>query len=281
MKKTVFINFGTAQYVHRQMLQLFSAKCAGKADRVRGYHTGDLRKLGFYKLRPWALPSQRGCAFWSWKPFIIHHELQQLQDGDILIYSDIGRPWVRMFRHSLAPVREWLEERLQDVMPGVYIPYTGTVENWTKATTLQQMGVFSADILNSPPIQASFSIWRKSRASLELAEEWEEKSRHLSLIGDNDPGVDAPNGPAFRDHRHDQSILSILCYQRRLQALGHPSGPPVLKDDKDLDAWLQLRGAPRAGACTVGMMNALSAGTRILENAGRSCLNKLKPSSPA
>lgn len=270
MEKVVFINFGSVQYLHRQMLQLLSAKYAGKATYVRGYQCGDLKRLGFYTSRPWAAPLQRGVFFWSWKPFIINHALQLLQDGDILIYSDIGRPWVRLFSSLLPFARNWLDELQQDVIPGVYIPYTGTIENWTKATTLKQMGNLSTNILHSPPIQASFSIWRKTSVSMELAAEWNDKSRHISLIGDYNTQTDIPNHPEFIDHRHDQSILSILCYQRGLHALDLPA-KPFLQNDKDLNEWFQYKGAPRSKKLPLTIISLLSEGTHQLEKILRSC----------
>lgn len=270
MKKVVFINFGSVQYLHRQILQLLSAKYVGKATYVRGYQCKDLKRLGFYTSRPWATPLQRGVFFWSWKPFIINHALQLLQDGDILIYSDIGRPWVRLFSSILPFARNWLDELQQDVIPGVYIPYTGTIENWTKATTLKQMGNLSTNILHSPPVQTSFSIWRKTSVSMELAAEWNDKSRHLSLIGDYNTQTDIPNHPEFIDHRHDQSILSILCYQRGLHALDLPSNP-LIKNDKDLNEWFQYKGAPQSKKLPFRIISLLSEGTHQLEKILRSC----------
>lgn len=272
MAKISFINFGSTQYMHRQMLQLLSAKIAGQADQVHGYQPGDLKKLGFYNSRAWARPSQKGFSFWSWKPFIIHHALQCLRDGDLLVYSDIGRPWTRMFYHSLTFSRVWLEKLHQDVMPGVYIPYSGTLENWTKATTLKRMGVtLSPDILYSPPIQASFSIWKRTPASLDLSAEWEEKSRHQELIGDYDVHTDEPNSPSFIDHRHDQAIFSILCYQRHINALYDIDGDRP-ENDKDLDAWLRIQGASKNWAN--GILKGLSTSVKNVETAARFCLKK-------
>ncbi len=273
MKKVVFVNFGSARFTHRQILQLLSAKLSGKADQVHGFRPKHLKKLGFYRTHPWFHPSQRGFAFWSWKPFIIHHALQQVQNGDIVIYSDIGRPWVRLFHHSLSTVEQWLDELDQDIMPGIYIPYTGTIENWTKATTLNQMGAFSPDILNSPPIQTSFSVWRKTPATMKLAEEWEEKCRHFSLIGDYVASTDIPNGPSFKAHRHDQAIFSILCFMHNIKALDTIKGQKPAQD-KDLDSWLQLQGAPPSDINTDALLNGLSSITRNLENTSRACLKK-------
>lgn len=274
MKKVVFINFGSVQFLHRQMLQLLSATYAGNANHVHGYQPRHLKKIGFYTSRPWASSSQKGFAFWSWKPFIIRHALERLNDNDLLIYSDIGRPWVRLFHHSLTSAETWLDELGQDVMPGVYIPYTGTIENWTKATTLNHMGATSPAILHSSPIQTSFSVWKKTPTSMDLANEWDELSAHRHLIGDDDAQTDTPNNPAFIDHRHDQAIFSILCHQRNLKALGSPSGQAVLPDDKNLDAWLQHQNAPEAAAYATASIDVLSSGMKMLENTLRSCFKK-------
>lgn len=270
MNRIHFINFGTPNYAHRQMLQLLSAKMAGKADVVRGFYPSCLKKLGFYETRPWVRSSQRGFAFWSWKPFIIQHELQGMQDGDILIYSDIGRPWVRMFSHSFSGIQVWLEELAQDVMPGIYIPDTGTMANWTKETTLRKMNACSRHIRESVPVQTSFSVWRKTRFSLELVKEWEEKAQDVSLIGDYDPEIDLPNNPAFIDHRHDQAVFSILCLQHHVRASCMFRGErPLL--DKDMDAWLGVLGHSRTGSRMNWFLNGISAGVRKMEHVARAC----------
>ena len=46
------------------------------------------------------------------------------------------------------------------------------------------MEALAPDMLNSPPLQTSFSVGRKTPATVRLAEEWEEKCRHLPLVGD-------------------------------------------------------------------------------------------------
>ncbi len=35
-------------------------------------------------------PSCRGFGYWSWKPWAIHHVLQDMQEGDRLLYLDAG-----------------------------------------------------------------------------------------------------------------------------------------------------------------------------------------------
>lgn len=35
-------------------------------------------------------PSCRGFGYWSWKPWSIHHVLQDMQEGDRLLYLDAG-----------------------------------------------------------------------------------------------------------------------------------------------------------------------------------------------
>lgn len=273
MKKIVFINFGSTQFTHRQILQLFSAKFSGKANQAYGFRPKHLKNLGFYHTHPWAHSSQRGFAFWSWKPFIIYHTLQQVQNGDIVIYSDIGRPWVRLFSHSLKYTEQWLNELNQDIMPGVYIPYTGTIENWTKATTLKKMGATSSDILNSPPIQTSFSIWRKTQLSVQIAAEWEEKCQHFSLISDYKETSDIPNNSFYKEHRHDQAIFSILCFKHKIKALNTIKSQRP-KQDKNLDSWLQLQNVCSSNVCTIALQNGLSATTKKIENIIRFCLRK-------
>ena len=58
--------------------------------------------------------------------------------------------------------------------------------------------------------------------ALALADEWLRCARDERLITDAPNRCGLPNHPAFRAHRHDQSIFSLRCKKRRVPPLGGP-----------------------------------------------------------
>jgi len=60
---------------------------------------------------------------------------------------------------------------------------------------------------NTPQVCATYTIIRKCQESIRIVEEWSRLTQQYTLI--NDSYTVQPH-PGFKDHRHDQSIWSIL-----------------------------------------------------------------------
>lgn len=67
-----------------------------------------LEREGIREAIPWFDPNLQGAGFWVWKPFIILKELEHLEEGDYLLYTDAGArrggfsiiPWSRLSNGS-------------------------------------------------------------------------------------------------------------------------------------------------------------------------------------
>jgi hypothetical protein len=112
-----------------------------------------------------------------------------------------------------------MEKCGQDVMPGIEIPWDGPVSRWTNRDALVALELDQPEIHAATPIQASFSLWRAGKKSCEFVREWLALCAQRRLISD-DPVTD-PRGnlQGFREHRHDQALLTLLCIKRGLSAL--------------------------------------------------------------
>jgi len=66
-------------------------------------------------------------------------------------------------------------------------------------------------------VAATALVLQAGPETLDLVREWESRMRDVSLIDDSP----SPQGehPEFRDHRHDQSIFTLLAYERALQRI--------------------------------------------------------------
>jgi hypothetical protein len=165
-------------------------------------------------------PGIRGFGYWSWKAQIILQTLYQMNDGDLLQYTDAGC-------HLNPNGREKLDEyflKAQNSKSGILafqaIPPTFHDQKvklldlreakWCKGDLCDALGVRSnSDIMDSQTIGAGIIFIRKCDNSLKLLSDWLNiYKNNFSLIDDSKSKSE--NLPGFVEHRHDQSIFSIL-----------------------------------------------------------------------
>jgi hypothetical protein len=139
--------------------------------------------------------AKRGPAYWLWKPYLIDRELKQMNDGDILIYSDAGVEFVNNVNHIIDRMDQdvWLFGNMWEHV------------HWCKGdvfNAIKKTGPFGKQV------QASLIFIRNSEYSRKFIAEWLYWCQQPGLIDDS-PSK-APNNPEFQEHRHDQAILTTL-----------------------------------------------------------------------
>ncbi|WP_448207828.1 hypothetical protein [Azospirillum sp. sgz302134] len=153
------------------------------------------------------LDQPRGAGYWLWKPYFVWGVLHQhLKDGDILFYSDSGAHFV----HSADPVIERCRQRRD--LPILLFTLQDEHRNrvWTKRDCFHVMGLDRPEYTDAPQILASFLVIERTPDTVAFAAEWLRLAEDARLITDAPNTCGLPNYPEFRDHRHDQSILSLL-----------------------------------------------------------------------
>lgn len=156
-------------------------------------------------LKPWI----RGFGYWTWKPYIIRRELKTLNEGDQLYYIDAGCHWnsegrPRLLEYAAAlgscPLGIAAFELDRDCSERAY----------TKMDLLVHMGVENdVELLDRGQICGGHVFVAKNARSVEFINAWYEATLNTHLIDDS-PSV-LPNLPEFKEHRHEQSIFSIMC----------------------------------------------------------------------
>jgi hypothetical protein len=149
----------------------------------------------------------RGYGHWLWKPWIIHKTLQDLSDGDILIYADAG---CTINAYGADKLNEYIQ-MVSDNEFGLFafsiVPEEAHLEyKWTKKAVLEALDATSDDT-NSKQLMATTMIIKKTKHSTELVQKWYDTCSVHSLIDDT---LTDSEHPEFKDHRHDQSVFSLL-----------------------------------------------------------------------
>jgi len=212
--------FGTPRFRHRQFLLAWSALANKVVDAVTYWTPKELLAAGFQNRCPTIRLSERGSGFYAWKPFIIQKKLEETPEGDIVFYCDVGRTFpYKLLSGSLQVFLDWMKTHKQSVMPGIKIPWGGPMSMWTKRDAFVSMSMDSPQVHSSSPIQASFSIWINSPVSRDIINEWMALSADRQMISDDPSKLGFPDLPDFYEHRHDQSLLSLVCLKRGLQGI--------------------------------------------------------------
>lgn len=153
------------------------------------------------------LDQPRGAGYWLWKPYIIWLMLtRHLADGDVLFYCDSGAHFV----HSAAPVIERCQSRRD--LPLLLFTLQDEHRNsvWTKRDCFHYLGLDRPEFTDAPQILGSFVVCERTPSTIAFVGEWLRHAQDPRLITDAPNACGLPNYPDFRDHRHDQSILSLL-----------------------------------------------------------------------
>jgi hypothetical protein len=151
----------------------------------------------------------RGFGYWRWKPYIIMCALQNLKEGDKLIYSDAGCTIV----NNVHP--------LVNAMDSDIMLFTNGFEHshWCKGDIMKYVN--GGHTIGYKQCQASLILFKKTDNAMNFVKEWYAYSLMPGLIDDSPSTF--PNAPEFAENRHDQSILTALRIKYNMQVHWFPS----------------------------------------------------------
>ena len=205
--KLSFVSFGDRSCRGARQRLAKQARESGYFDSINILAERDLEKDFRKRNRDRLTPGSRGFGHFVWKPQVILQALTVLDDGDVLLYADAGchifpGRWVGMQRYI---------DLVRNSPSGVLCGELSFLESaWTKGDLFDFFGVRNAaDITDTPQRIGGVIFLVKSETSMELVRTWLEVCQnHPDLI--SDAPSQSPNLPGFQEHRHDQSVLSIL-----------------------------------------------------------------------
>lgn len=148
------------------------------------------------------LSAERGNGYWLWKPLVILDALQNMQPDDVLVYSDSALRVV----DNIRLLTDVLHHRDITLFNNRGFPN----KNWTKRDCFVYMDCDDDKFHSGEQISANVIVCRNTKATRELISEWLAFCQDERIISDNPNVCGKDNIPGFIDHRHDQSVLSIL-----------------------------------------------------------------------
>lgn len=207
MSKIVFISFANKKY-SAALRQIKNNVKPFSFNEIKIFTEDDLPIEIKHKMK--VCLYHRGYGYWRWKPYLVKTVLEDLDEGDILIYSDAGNLWnasgVDKFHEYVSLLKDSSDSFLVFNQPFLE-------KDWTKGDVLSTLAVIDRfDLLMSLQLWAGCFFVKKTQESISVVNMW---NHYVNDFDDlvTDKSSSYPNLLGFQENRHDQSVFSLLVKQ--------------------------------------------------------------------
>ena len=208
LKKNIhFITYGDEKYERSKNRLLNEAKIFFDFKTYNAYGKDDLDSE-FRKKYSNILNQNRGGGYWIWKPYLILKKLEEIDEGDYLIYLDAGCSLNPKGFDRFLEYIDMLDNSEKSIISFSmnHIPE----RNYTNDNIFKYFNLpVDSDIGNSGQIIATILLMKKNKHVIEIFE------FVMKILKDDcylftDKYNKETKRPEFVDNRHDQSIMSIV-----------------------------------------------------------------------
>ena len=214
---TVFyINYSDINYRDHQNFLVDTIKKNNLFDDAEAYTREWLETTDFYKENKTILDKDRLAGYALWKPYVILDKLKKVDDGDIVVYMDCGDI-------PLQGIKECISDYMID-HDQYFISqnHTGVNKWFIKRDCFYYMGCDEERYWNSIQLEDGFLAFKKTDYNIELVTEWMKYCADERCVSDIPNQCGLENLDGFQDHRHDQSIITLLQLKHNLPCvMGH------------------------------------------------------------
>ena len=193
---------------------------------------------------------KRLYGYASWKPEIIQNYLMEIPENSILQYSDIG---CHLNPKGLKRLKDYINLlNKNDILGFKYIVPTKSSYNnfkyqeyfeyqYTKGDVLKYFKIdMNSEIVKSQQFLSGIIFFKNNNFTKNFVYQWSEACKKNYLIDDSESS--SVNHKNFIEHRHDQSIFSIIAKLNNIFYLS--ASECEWAEDKNGKTWDHLRENP-------------------------------------
>jgi len=202
------VSFATEGFKIAQKVQVHNFTKLHPEGKVYAF---DERIIDIYKTEFPLLLEKRGAGYWAWKYIILRDLLKAGKPGDKYFYVDSGATPIR----SLDPLYEIAEPIVLFKARSPQYTYEQlSMKYWCKADTVEHFKC-SPEVWEEPTYCGGYQLYTAGETALAFLEEIVESARLPQLW--NDASSVSPNLPSFKEHRHDQSVLTCVAHNHGIK----------------------------------------------------------------
>lgn len=200
-----FVTFADSR-LHRTLARIKEqAKSLQVFDGIMALDETKLSKSWLERNGQFVMQNPRGFGLWMWKPEVILQALKKMPDNAILIYADAGctlnPEGIPRLKEYIQMVKDCSGHRLAFELTGF------REEQFTTEYALRAMDFTSKEERDSYQLLATTCIIQKTPENIGFVTFWNQLAQAPHMLTG---GLHIPCSPSYKDHRHDQSIWSVL-----------------------------------------------------------------------
>ena len=157
---------------------------------------------------------QKGLGLWIWKSAILAYQIEQLEENEIVLILDAGCQ-INSTKESESRFKDYIDFCNQNDILLMQIPENAfgiddlSDAAWTKLFVLESLDPYSLH-RKTNQIQSGIIFAKKSPRSQQIAKKWSYYCQELDYKFILDPSPNELQSCNFKQHRWEQSILSLL-----------------------------------------------------------------------
>lgn len=212
VKNVHFVTFGTRHYFRRAQVLADRAVQTGWFKTSRAFSLADLDVSFVQRHRNFIARNPRLGGYGIWKPQLLLQALRDIEDGDVLLYTDAGCEFDVQAAWRFEDYVRAAEQSTSGLFTFTFAH--GTQRWWTKPDTVDALSNLGFDVSHMDEVQhiSGIIFTRKSPiATSFLKDWWHIMQLGYRLIDDSPP---TRNDSSYIEGRHDQAMFSMLLYNR-------------------------------------------------------------------
>jgi hypothetical protein len=171
-----------------------------------------LDRTFFGKHKNFIESNEKGFGFYIWKPQIVLQSINDSSNFDLLCWLDAGFTLNPGGRKRFLDYVSMAQDSSYKMLSffNVHTEYM-----WTKADLAERLRVNDKpEIMCSSQLSSGFFIMAPTRSNIRLIKDWAKISLENNYHYSSNEPSKHPNHEKFVEHRHDQSIFSLLTKKR-------------------------------------------------------------------
>ena len=204
-----FTTFADRRLVQTQKRILHEAKLMDVFEECYAWDETQLSSSFLQQFERYFPSQPKGFGYYVWKPYIIEQSLEKIPENSYLFYIDVGCVLHRNGQKRLLEYVDILNRSGKSILG---FQLTHQEKTWSKMDLLIRMNYTKEEELNTMQCLSGIILFKNTPEARTFVRQWRTIMEEDIHWRDDSPSK-VPNDPSFQEHRHDQSVYSILLKQ--------------------------------------------------------------------
>lgn len=215
MRKILF-NYAHNKFLNSQKNNTKTGYEIGKFDIVYEFKFDDIDKE-FYEKNKNILDLSRGAGYWLWKYYFANKLLNSddITEEDVIFYCDSGSHFI----NSIDSMVDVFKRDNLSIMTFLQLHKSSW---WTKRDAFVLTNCDEPKYTNTGLRVGGFFMFKKNEQSKNFFSELLNFAQDHRIITDSPNECGLPNYEGFREHRHDEALISIISKKYELYPYRNP-----------------------------------------------------------